>query len=196
MNEIWIEAKSYYNNPGIRKICHDVKQTEIKELRKNAIQIMADELISRKVVEPGDVLIPAPQHTGNAEYTKRIAEIISRENGAVTADILKCVPHSSLYEQKKKGKRPDLRLYLSDAIPKAEHYFFIDNVISTGTTFREADRLFDGKLKPLVFAVDETQENALSENGLFMKKSVMKKLKEMEKVIRPKSTDNVKEAER
>ena len=95
---IEIRAKLYYREPGVRQTCHDVKQTSNTELQDQAIQTIARDLIGRNVVGPGDILIPAPQHTGNAEYTKRIAEIVSRETGAVTAGILKCIPHFSWFE--------------------------------------------------------------------------------------------------
>ena len=42
--------------------------------------------------EKNDILIPAPQHTGNAEYTREIAERIASVTGAKVADILKCIP--------------------------------------------------------------------------------------------------------
>ena len=42
-------------------------------------------------------------HWMNAEYTREIAERIASVTGARVADILKCIPHISLYEQKETG---------------------------------------------------------------------------------------------
>ncbi len=168
-------GRSYYGEEGVRKICHDVKQNDDRELRNNAIKTIAKDLISRGIVKENDILIPAPQHTGDAEYTKEIAEMIASETGAKVADILKCIPHLSLYEQKNKGAVLHVELYVAGKLPEGKSYFFVDNVISTGTTFRMANQLLDGKLKPLVYAVDETKIPDLGISN----DSVIKKLKEI-----------------
>ena len=74
-----ITGNSYYHTAGVRKTCHDVKQNENQMLRNEAIKKIAEDLISRCIVQPGDVLIPAPQHNGNAEYTKDIAKMVSEK---------------------------------------------------------------------------------------------------------------------
>lgn len=158
---------SYYHTVGVRKTCHDVKQNENKMLRNEAIKKIAENLISRNIVQTGDVLIPAPQHNGNAEYTKDIANIVSEKTGAVVADVLKCVPHSSLYEQKKGGEKPKLTLFLDGKIPLGKNLYFIDNVISSGLTFRLANKLLHFKLQPLVYAVDETKNPNLGKEFLY-----------------------------
>ncbi len=140
--------------------------------------MIAKELISRNVVRPGDVIVPAPQHSGNAEYTKKIAALVSKQTGATVADILHCVPHSPLYFQKKEGpqQKIDLTLYIKGVIPKGRCYFFLDNVISTGTTYSAANSLFNGTLKPLVYAVDTSKIEDIEANGLLVKESSLKKL--------------------
>lgn len=198
---IEIRAKRYYREPGVRQTCHDVKQTSNTELQDQAIQTIARDLIGRNVVGPGDILIPAPQHTGNAEYTKRIAEIVSRETGAVTAGILKCIPHFSWFEAKQAGKHVHLGLYLSGTIPAGRRCYFIDNVISTGRTFTEANRLFKGNLCPLVYAVDETKERELLKNGLMIRTSVREKLQNLKTerssdIMKAQLGDKYKNAER
>lgn len=186
---IEIRARRYYKDSGVRQICHEVKQTSDLELQEHVVRKIAQDLIGRNVVRQGDILIPAPQHTGNAEYTKRIAEIVAKETGAVTADILKCVPHFSWFEAKLAGKPMQLGLYLSGTIPAGRHFYFIDNVISTGRTFTEANRLFKGNLCPLVYAVDETKERELLKNGLMIRTSVREKLQNMKM---GKESDNIK----
>lgn len=161
-----ITGNSYYHTAGVRKTCHDVKQNENQMLRNEAIKKIAENLISRDIVQPGDVLIPAPQHNGNAEYTKDIANMVSEKTGAVVADVLKCVPHSSLYEQKKEGEKPMLTLYLDGKIPSGKKLYFIDNVISSGLTFRLANELLHFRLQPLVYAVDETKNPDLGKESI------------------------------
>lgn len=176
---IGIRARHYYEEPGVRQTCHEVKQTFDSELREQAIRIIAKDLIRRNGVRPGDILIPAPQHTGNAEYTKRISELVAKETEAVTADILRCAPHFSLYEGKMEGKPVHLELYLSGTIPAGGRCYFIDNVISTGRTFAEANNLFNGNLRPLVYAVDETRKRELLKNGLVIRPFVKEKLQNL-----------------
>ena len=161
-----IMGNSYYHTVGIRKTCHDVKQNENQMLRNEAIKKIVEDLISRGIVQPGDVLIPAPQHNGNAEYTKDIANMVSEKTGAVVADVLKCVPHSSLYEQKKEGENPMLTLYLDGKIPSGKKMYFIDNVIGSGLTFRLANELLHFRLQPLVYAVDETKNPDLGKESI------------------------------
>lgn len=150
---------SYYSTPYVREICHDVKQTKNTYRRQKAIRYIADDLISRNIVSAGDVLIPAPQHGGRAEYTLEIAKQLSKVSGASVADVLRRIPSKSLYEKKYEGKPVDPEMYIEGSIPFAERYFFVDNVISTGTTYKIACMLCGLKLKPLVFAIDETKES-------------------------------------
>ena len=160
-----ITGNSYYQTAGVRKTCHDMKQNENQMLRNEAIKKIAEDLISRGIVQPGDVLIPA-QYNGNAEYTKDIAKMVSEKTGAVVADILKCIPHSSLYDQKKEGEKPKLTLYLDGTIPSGKNLYFIDNVISSGMTFRLANELLHFRLQPLVYAVDETKNPDLGKESI------------------------------
>ena len=148
------------------KSSHDVKQNENQMLRNEAIKKIVEDLISRSIVQPGDILIPAPQHNGNAEYTKDIANMVSEKTGAVVADVLKCVPHSSLYDQKKGGEKPRLTLFLDGKIPLGKNLYFIDNVISSGLTFRLANELLHFRLQPLVYAVDETKNPDLGKESI------------------------------
>lgn len=137
----------YYENNHIRDVCHGVKESD-----QIAIKEMAEYMLNLEVVTKNSILIPAPQHKGTAIYTKQIAEIIATETKAIIKDVLKCKPHEMLYKQKLKGRINTPELYLTEIINETE-LFFIDNVISTGTTYRGANKLFDGKLKPLVYAV-------------------------------------------
>ena len=152
-----MKYNSYYHDIGISDTCHAVKQTVDKKLQNQAIEKIAIYLISVKAVQNGDILIPAPQHTGNAEYTKKIAEIVAKHTEAIMMDILKCVPHKSIYMQKKEGKKPLIDLFVKGTIPQRKKCFLVDNVIGSGTTFSEANNLFNGELVPLVYALDDTK---------------------------------------
>ena len=151
---------SYYHSTKTRDICHDVKQTEDAAKRSKAISTMADYLAGQlKNVDGKIYLVPAPQHTGKAEYTLEIANRITQINpDCEVLDILKCKPHEPLYDQKKDGNRqPDLNFYLEEKPPVTENakIFLVDNVISSGNTFNTANELFDGKLYPLAYAVSD-----------------------------------------
>ena len=139
--------QDYYRVPGVREVCHAVKQGEDEGLRDEAIARIATYMLSFGVVRDSSVLIPAPQHGGRAEYTLRIAEAVARETGARVLDIIGCEPHRPLYEQKLAGARePDLRLHLTEEAPSPAEadgwndgeWFLVDNVISTGRTLGTA----------------------------------------------------------
>lgn len=60
-----------------------------------------------------------------------------------------------LYKQKKRGKIIIPELFVIEQILKYDNLFFLDNVIDTGITYKTANRLFNGKLKPLVYATTQ-----------------------------------------
>ena len=149
-----IKYNSYYNSLKTREICHNIAGDDLDK-RNEAVKTMADWFINQNIIGPDDILIPAPQHTGNAEYTKEIAELVSKTTGAEIADILKCEPHEPLYEQKQ-AATPDLdpKLYVNGNIPEGKRLVLIDNVISTGVTFNEANKLIPG-ITPMVYAITD-----------------------------------------
>ncbi len=140
----------YYGEKGIREICHAVKQAENKRLRAEAVHIIADDLAS--CVRPCDILIPAPNHSGQAEYTFRIAEEIAAKVGCVVFNNIICVPHEPLYNNREQLLSFSLTMPINH-FPKGCRLFFVDNVISSGKTFLTAKSLLPSLL-PLVFAVD------------------------------------------
>ena len=136
-----------YNDKMVREICHAVKERD-----RAAIVTMADYFINLDIVRSGSVIIPAPQHEGFSVYTKQIAEIVSKETGAFVCDILKCVPHETMYHMKKGRYIRKPVFYLADNIPSGNTFYFLDNVYDIGTTINGANRLFNGTLVPLVYA--------------------------------------------
>ena len=146
--------KDYYRSPGAREACHAVKQTADAAARAQAVKDMAEFFAASGAVRDGSVLIPAPQHSGRAEYTKDIAGAVSRMTGAAVADVLKCRPHEPLYDAKRAGRKEGLFFWLDGEIPEGNEIFFLDNVVSTGMTFFAARRVTGAALKPLVYAAD------------------------------------------
>lgn len=151
-----IAGHSYFGEPGIRTECIAVKDDSNYPRQDKAIARIASDLCSRNVVNPGDFLIPAPQHTGSAKYTMDIASIIASRTGAYVYDVLKCKPHESIRNLKRRGLKPEIQMYRCGGIPTTGTLFFVDNVIATGTTFNAANKLFNGRLVPLIYAVDES----------------------------------------
>lgn len=147
-----IQYKSYYNSLNTREICHDISSDESRK-KSDAIQIMAEWFINQNIVTDDDILIPSPQHTGRAEYTLAVAELVSEKTGARIADVLRCTPREPLYMQKKAGRQVlETTLYLDGKIPENHRLFLVDNVISTGATFNKAKSLIPDII-PLVYAL-------------------------------------------
>lgn len=135
----------YYSDYGVREICHGVK-----ERNQDCILEMAAYL--SKQVTSDSILVPVPQHTGRAEYTKEIADLISGWTGACVADVLGCKPHESGYRLKKRGEKYSPRFFLRGEKPVGR-VVLIDNVIATGATIREAERVI-GNCDVQVYACD------------------------------------------
>lgn len=117
-----------------------------KQHDKFAISLIASEL--SRFVTANDVLIPAPNHGGRAEYTLNISKQIAKLTGAKVADCLMVAPHKPLYEDK------DQEIYMSLMCqPQKENgrALFVDNVYDTGKTFSAAKRLIP-HLCPLTYA--------------------------------------------
>lgn len=60
----------YYNAPGIRELCHDVKKFYDWHKQRTAIEKIAAFFIEQNILNERSVIVPSPQHTGKAEYTK------------------------------------------------------------------------------------------------------------------------------
>ena len=153
--------QDYYSTPGVRSVCHSVKQHEDIPLRRAGIRIMANHLANRLVMsgmaDGRSHLVPIPQHIGYADYTLEIANLVAMATGTSVLNIVRCESHEPSYEQKLKGEVPFLEFHLTGDVPDDGTLFLVDNVIGTGQTFRLVNGLFDGRLVPLAFAVDYTR---------------------------------------
>lgn len=147
--------QSYYNTPGVREVCHAVKQNN-----SYAVRVIAEYLTEQADIKTHDILIPVPQHTGRATYNKAIADIIATRTGANIFDVLRCKPRETLYKQKlRQSEQLHTDFYLADEIPTGKIYI-IDNVIATGQTIFDILELLKTSFIPLVFAIDETRFNS------------------------------------
>lgn len=147
-----------YRGDDVRGNAHAVKSSNTDPLTKYmAIRNIALHIINQNILSERDTIVPAPQHTGKAEYTLQIAKMVSEHTGCRIADILECVPRETLYDlKKKKGSNRDIEietgLYLSGEIPQNTTLWFLDNIIASGRTYLDAKKLIP-KLKPLPYAV-------------------------------------------
>lgn len=149
----------YYNENGVRKTCHDVKNDASMMSHILATCRMASDFVKTMPIRQGDIIVPAPQHTGHATYTKEIADMVAEATGAVVWDVLRCTPRPSLYERKLAGEKPSVDIFLSKDIPlirKGKTVYFLDNVISTGATFKASVKAFGHRMIPMVYATDNS----------------------------------------
>ena len=130
-------ANNYYNGCGIREICHAVKNNDT-----NAVIEIAYWYVRSREIGEDCILVPIPQHTGRAEYTLEICKLISEKCGCEIKDVLRAVPHTSLYKQKVIGSKTLFTgLYKVEDIITNKNIYLIDNVVSTGLTIRDSIRL-------------------------------------------------------
>lgn len=161
-NASGLKSKSYYYSENTRELCHNIKELgNINSEKYNpwdyasSLNKIADYIHSQNIIDKDSVIVPAPQHTGKAEYTLDLAECLYNRSGCQIADVLKAEPHDMLYDQKKNGKETELKLYLDkenkfalrtirDAQENGKKIYLLDNVISTGKTFNESAKLIPG----------------------------------------------------
>ena len=203
-----LSAKSYYNSKNTRKLCHIIKEADRNsEEYKNAIEQMADYFVNQGIFNEYSILVPAPQHTGKAEYTWYLAAAISQKTNSPIADILRCKPHETLYEQKKNGIEPDVEFYLENAKSvkdlknlfdettmeswkrNGDKVYLLDNNISTGLTFNKAEKLLPG-LIPAPYAIGNFAEITFKEGRYTVNNLLEEKASNLEINTKDKGMDN------
>ena len=151
----------YYSTPDTREICHAVKQDLDPKTQQQAIETIASAILASNNLDNTynpTYLIPTPQHTGSATYTRKIATIIANQTNTHLLDIVKRKPDISLYAQKQNGQtNKTATFYLNGTYPENAKLILIDNVISSGYTYRAINALFNQNLIPITYAVDYTQ---------------------------------------
>lgn len=139
-----------YNEPHVKMMCKNAKSTHQGVVR-DAVYYMASLIAFTEDVKEGDILIPAPQHNGAAQYTLQMANLIASFTHAKVMNVLRCKPHIGIYEAKKKGLLLSIQMYITEHIPQARRVLFVDNVIDTGATFIAAKNQIPN-IEPLTFA--------------------------------------------
>lgn len=205
-----LKARSYYNSKGTRENCHNLKelyteQTYNPEEPQNTDYIkakaeIADYFIRQNIFNENSILIPAPQHTGKAEYTKDLCNEICFHTHSKILDCLQCKPHKTLYEQKKNNEKINVEMSLFDLDENLEqknikdfseltekyylqgkNIYFIDNVMSTGYTFNHAAELIPGII-PAPYAIGNFV-NIQYKDGKYMAENEIENLEKENKEI-------------
>jgi len=149
----------------VRKDCHAIKDGNNQVIHHYGWQIA-------KFLNPGFefgtiILVPIPGHTGIANQTLKLSEVISsflnvRGFFAAVSDVLMCDRHEPLYDIKKRGEdiskiplgirykskrhKQELAYWLSRLGTIEQHpeyrlpnlkIYLVDNVVDTGYTVRE-----------------------------------------------------------
>lgn len=123
----------------VRHLAHDVKAGDPDAIDRAA-------LLMYKYVPPRSVLIPIPQHTGQAEYTLKLAKRIAQLSKARVIDVLSMAKRdTTLYMQKKRGisnLNLNFSAYYDESVMQqirtASNVILIDNVIDSGLTYNQA----------------------------------------------------------
>ena len=151
--------QDYYSTPLVRETCHQLKEAEAQGDRIEALERAARYLSEEGGIDNTCYLIPAPQHTGRAVYTRDLCEKISGMTAAAVLDIVRCHPHDPMYVQKQgiADGSPEAEFYLEGILPEHGKLLLIDNVIATGETFNRIRALIGRRLQPMPYAVDYTR---------------------------------------
>ena len=165
--------RDYYQSPGTREVCHDVKGGSGLKAQKEAMYTIASAFIRSGLIQEGDILIPAPQHTGSATYMREIAEMVAYSIKCRVCDILIRNDTAMLYGMSAEDKKKSLQMCLASDVPVSGRKFFIDNVIATGTTYRAAKSLIGNDLNALTYAVVINKEEKLCLKSLTARQSCL-----------------------
>lgn len=144
-----ISLGDYYKTPGLRNLCHEVKEGNNEAILKSA------KLLSN-LIEPNSVLIPIPSHSGFATVTKELCDNIARFTHCQVLDIVRGNRlNKTMYKTKLEGgiyTEKDLGYNLLKNINNFNNIYIVDNVVDTGTTSNAVNKLFNNKAKVLAIA--------------------------------------------
>lgn len=144
-------SKLYYADLEAQSVAHGLKVGE-----KQAINQAAFDMV--KNIPDNAILVPMPSSCGYATYTKDLADAIRNINPSLDVlDVLKCNEREKLYDLKKKGFEADkdyFNFYLSGSLPNDRPVYFVDNTLSTGTTYLHAKEAVPGA-KLAVHSINE-----------------------------------------
>lgn len=129
----------------VAPVARRVKRGEDSYITQAAQQMLA---AVRSVLPEGGraVLIPIPNRSGHAGYTKTLANRIGKEMNLLVLDALTGDAHRPLFDIKKEGLPPeslDLKFRRVVDIPRGYTPILIDNVLDTGHTAEAAYKAID-----------------------------------------------------
>lgn len=131
---VFLSSGSYYSG-NHRSVAKAMKTNDTAAIRAAA------EAMSGFILPDRAVLVPIPSHLGYATYTLQLANQIAEATGLEVANVLVGNERNMLYDMKQKGKalaNDYLGLRLTEDIPSDRQVYFVDNVIDTGYTARQA----------------------------------------------------------
>lgn len=125
----------YYADREVQKISHGLKvgnPEDIKRVAKEMASLFPDNAS----------LVPMPSSCGYATYTKTLSEEIAKHNpNLVVQDIMQGTQREKLFDVKKRGDevgKDYFNFTLNGSVLPGRDPYFVDNVLSTGTTFVNA----------------------------------------------------------
>ena len=143
----------------VRDLAKNIKYGNIEAIETAAISMS-------KKIPRGSILIPVPQHSGNAEYTLRLSNKIAELSGCKVMDILKAAPREyTLFSRKKMNggvvKEYSLGFYVvgddstESTLKSATNVILIDNVVDSGMTYAQAAMAIEKAyaISPWMFSV-------------------------------------------
>lgn len=116
-----------------------------------------------------DILIPIPSHTGRATYMLDVADILRQKTGCKIMNILRCEPHESICEMKKKKDFSWPNIF-SGCNPKwiPDNAILLDNVLDTGSTYFAAQLALGKLMNILVISKTKCNEEKFKKNFKFL----------------------------
>ena len=140
-----------YHGELVKRICHGVRVCDpwavLEAARAFSIEL-----------PPDATIIPMPGHNGRAVSMLMVANAISRMRPDIRVmDVLLCIPHESVYLQKKQGWKPAPVSMFTEDGEQHEGAIIIDSVIDTGNTAMAAiNCLRTARVMAFAMVVDQT----------------------------------------
>lgn len=138
-------SREYYSSDIIRETARDIKSPESIKVNE-AARMMASDL-KKYGISDSAILVPIPSSDGTTSVNMRLAEAIAAITGNSVLDALSSEKRDPLYGIKKSGKDirdVNLKIKLKEPLPEKIDCVLIDNIVSTGTTFRQSEKLIPG----------------------------------------------------
>lgn len=155
------EAVREYISPRQRKLTPEEIATRetayaLRDGKPEAVEVAAKEMAVK--VPPNAILVPIPSSQGDTAANEALATRIAELSGAQVRNALtRSEPAESVREKRLRGEpgpTPEYHKFeaTEDMGAETSPFIFIDNVMTTGATFRAAQDALGGKGQGLAFA--------------------------------------------